>query len=110
VITPPRPNTTGSIPATAWINGWARPVPPSAGRLGGTNGVRLAPVTNQPPATTTNTHTATLTTTSALVTRADSRMPSTATAVSTATTSTAPTSTAEPSPNSEGGRSSRFPT
>src|SRR3712207_8528806 len=98
------------MPATAWTSGWASPLSPSAGRPGGTNGVRLAPRTNQAPATITKTQTATLTTTSAPVTRADSRMPSTATAVSTRTIAAAPTFTVEVSPNSDGGRSSRLPT
>src|SRR3712207_427428 len=104
------PKATGSRPATTSTSGRARPLPPSAGCAGGTNGVRFAPRTNQAPATITNTQTATLTTTSAPVTRADSRMPSTATAVSTRTMAAAPTFTVDVSPNGDGGRSSRLPT
>src|SRR3712207_8568850 len=47
----PISKTTGSMPAIAWMSGWASPLSPSAGRPSGTNGVRLAPRTNQAPAT-----------------------------------------------------------
>src|SRR5690349_22926934 len=107
---PPMPNAVGSMPATRPISGCFRPPSPAAPWPGGTNGVRLAPVTNHAPSTITKTQMATLTITSTPVTRADSRMPSTAINVRTTTISTAPTLTGASSPNSDVGRWSRLPT
>lgn len=57
------PKAAGSRPATSEMSGCASLPPLSTGWPGGTNGVRLAPVTNQAPATMVKTQMATLTTT-----------------------------------------------
>ena len=78
-------------PKTAWMTGCLMPSSPApAGSADGMNGLRLAALTKNSPATMTKTQMATLTRTSRLVTRADSRMPTMATTPSTSTMPIAP--------------------
>src|SRR4051812_25560611 len=108
---PATPNADGAMPNITWERGRPSPEvpPPGTGCAGGTNGVRLAALTKNRPATMTKTQIATLTTTSPFVTHADSRMPTTATTPSTSTMIIAPTLTVDFSPNNDGGRPNRFP-
>ena len=106
--TPTKPKTDGSSPKSACVTGCLMPSSPlPAGSAGGMNGVRLAALTKNSPATTTKTQMATLTSTSRLVIRADSRMPTIATMPRISTMAMAPTLTVLPSsPNQRVGRSS----